>query len=278
MMNALELRNVSKSYNGFSLEGVGFILPEGYIMGFIGENGAGKTTTIKAILGLIHSQGEISVLGRDKKEITAVKEHIGVVLEEATFPDQVSLQDVDAILRGIYRTWDSGRFFSLADRFRLERKKKVKDYSRGMRMKLALAAALAHDSRLLILDEPTAGLDPVVRDEVLDMLLDFIQRPEHTVFISSHIISDLERVCDYITFIHEGRILFSMSKENLSEEFGILHCSEQELSALPQGALCGLRRSRFGCEALIKRNMAQGVRLEPAGIEDIMVLFVKGVS
>ena len=278
-MNALELKNVGKAYKGFSLKDVSFDLPEGYIMGFIGENGAGKSTTIKAILGLVHSEGDICVLGRDKKEITAVKEHIGVVLEEATFPDQLNLLDVESILRGVYKTWDQARFLALTDTFRLDRKKKIKDYSRGMKMKLSLAAALSHDSRLLILDEPTAGLDPVVRDEVLDMLLEFIQQPDHTVLISSHIISDLERVCDYVTFIHEGRILFSMSKEALSEEFGIFHGGEAEVAALPREALCGLRRGKFGCEALVRRNCMRGnIPLEPAGIEDIMVLFVKGVN
>ncbi|MEA4970848.1 MAG: ABC transporter ATP-binding protein [Candidatus Pelethousia sp.] len=277
-MNALELKNVCKAYKGFSLKDVSFGLPEGYIMGFIGENGAGKSTTIKAILGLVHSEGEICVLGRDKKEITAVKEHIGVVLEEATFPDQLNLLDVEAILRGVYKTWDRARFLALTDTFRLDRKKKIKDYSRGMKMKLALAAALSHDSRLLILDEPTAGLDPVVRDEVLDILLEFIQQPDHTVLISSHIISDLERVCDYVTFIHEGRILFSLSKEALSEEFAIFHGGDAEIASLPKGALCGLRRGKFGCEALVRRSQAGNIPLEPAGIEDIMVLCVKGVN
>ncbi|NCB31043.1 MAG: ABC transporter ATP-binding protein [Clostridia bacterium] len=277
-MNALDLRNVCKTYDGFALENVSFSLPEGYIMGFIGENGAGKTTTIKAILGLIHCEGDISVLGRDQQDITAVKEHIGVVLEEATFPDQINLTDVNAILCGIYKTWNGDHFFALVDRFKLDRKKKIKDYSRGMKMKLSLAVALSHDSRLLILDEPTSGLDPVVRDEVLDMLLDFIQRPDHTVLISSHIISDLERVCDYVTFIHGGHILFSMSKEELGEAFGILRCSEQELASLPKGAVCGIRRSRFGCEALVHRHLVKNIQLEAAGIEDIMVLIVKGVG
>lgn len=278
-MNALELKNVNKAYQSFRLEDVSFELPQGYIMGFIGENGAGKSTTIKAILGLIHSEGDISVLGRSKKEITSLKEHIGVVLEEANFPDQLNLYDVESILRGVYKTWDRDRFLALADRFRLAHKKKIKEYSRGMKMKLALAVALSHDSRLLILDEPTASLDPVVRDEVLDMLLDFIQEPDHTVLISSHIISDLERICDYVTFIHEGRILFTMSKEGLSEEFGIFHGSEAEIAALPKEALCGLRQGKFGCEALIRRRLvAENLPLHTASIEDIMVLFVKGVK
>ena len=277
-MNALELKNVCKAYKGFALKNVSFDLPEGYIMGFIGENGAGKSTTIKAILGLVHSEGDISVLGRDKSCITAVKEHIGVVLEESTLPDQLNLIDANSILSGIYKTWDSMRFMALSDRFGLEHKKKVKEYSRGMKMKLALAVALSHDSRLLILDEPTSGLDPIVRDEVLDMLLEFIQEPDHTVLISSHIISDLERICDYVTFIHEGSILFSMSKEDLSGEFGIYQGSESEIASLPKGALCGIRRNKFGSEALVRRSKATGVTLIPAGIEDIMVLFVKGVN
>lgn len=277
-MNALELNSVNKAYTGFALKDVGFELPEGYIMGLIGENGAGKSTTIKAILGLVHCEGEIAVLGRDKRDITAVKEHIGVVLEEATFPDQLNLKDVEAILRGIYKTWDSAHFFALVESFRLDPKKKVKEYSRGMKTKLSLAAALSHDSRLLILDEPTAGLDPVAREEVLDMLLEFIQKSDHSVLISSHIISDLERICDYITFLHEGHILFSMDKEALAGEFGIFHGSEAALSALPKKALCGLKRGRFGTEALVRRSLAGSLPLESAGIEDIMVLFVKGVN
>lgn len=277
-MNALELKNVCKRYNRFALENVGFTLPAGYIMGFIGENGAGKTTTIKAILGLVHSEGDICVLGREKAEITAVKEHIGVVLEEATFPDQLNAKDIDGILGGVYKTWDKNRFQGFIRRFGLDAKKKVKEYSRGMKMKLSMAVALSHDSRLLILDEPTSGLDPVVREEVLDMLLEFIQQPDRAVLISSHIISDLERICDYVTFIHQGRILFSKSKEELAEDYGILRCGEAELRALPREAVLGVRRNQFGCEALVKRRLAQGRALEKAGIEETMVLMIKGVS
>ena len=275
-MNALELRDVCKDYAGFSLKNVAFTLPAGYIMGFIGENGAGKTTTIKAILGLLHAEGDIRVLGKGRESITGVKENIGVVLEEANFPDQLTARDVDSILQGIYKTWNSERFRKFLERFRLDGKKKIKDYSRGMKMKLALAVALSHDSRLLILDEPTSGLDPVVREEVLDILLEFIQQPDRAVLISSHIISDLERICDYITFIHAGSICFSMSKEALAETYGILRGGEDALESLPGGSVMGVRRNQFGCEALVKRSMVPDRNLENAGIEEIMVLMIKG--
>lgn len=212
-MNALELQNVTKEYPGFSLTDISFSLPCGYIMGLIGENGAGKTTTLKAILGLIHSQGSVQVLGRGREAITAAKEQVGVVLEDATFPDPLNGRDVAQILRGVYKTWDREKFMGLLHQFDLDPKKKVKDYSRGMKMKLSLAVALSHDSRLLLLDEPTSGLDPVVREEVLDMLLQFIQEPDRSVLFSSHILSDLERVCDYATFLHQGKVVFSMPKE-----------------------------------------------------------------
>ena len=266
-MNALELQNVTKEYPGFSLTDISFSLPSGYIMGLIGENGAGKTTTLKAILGLIHSQGEIRVLGKGREAITAAKEQVGVVLEDATFPDPLNGRDVARILRGVYKTWDREKFMGLLQQFDLDPKKKVKDYSRGMKMKLSLAVALSHDSRLLLLDEPTSGLDPVVREEVLDMLLQFIQEPDRSVLFSSHILSDLERVCDYVTFLHQGKLFFSMSKEALEETYGICRCGREELSRLPRQAIVGLRENQFGCEALLLRSQAPGLTLERAGIE-----------
>ena len=275
-MNALELNRVCKQYDTFALDQVSFTLPRGYIMGFIGENGAGKTTTIKAILGLVHYEGDISVLGRPQEEITAVKEQVGVVLEEATFPELLNARDINSILSGVYKTWDAGRFTSLLQRFALEEKKRIKDYSRGMKMKLALAVALAHDSQLLILDEPTSGLDPVVREEVLDMLLEFIQNPSHSILISSHILSDLERICDYITFIHKGRILLSLPKEELNQTYGIYQGSEEALQRLPKEAILGLRRGQFGCQALVLREAAGNLPLEPAELEETMVLMIKG--
>ncbi len=275
-MNALELNRVCKQYDTFALDQVSFTLPRGYIMGFIGENGAGKTTTIKAILGLVHYEGDISVLGCPQEEITAVKEQVGVVLEEATFPELLNARDINSILSGVYKTWDAGRFTSLLQRFALEEKKRIKDYSRGMKMKLALAVALAHDSQLLILDEPTSGLDPVVREEVLDMLLEFIQNPNHSILISSHILSDLERICDYITFIHQGRILLSLPKEELNQTYGIYQGNEEALQRLPKGAILGLRRGQFGCQALVLREAAGNLSLEPAELEETMVLMIKG--
>ena len=191
--------------------------------------------------------------------------------------DPLNGRDVARILRGVYKTWDREKFMGLLHQFDLDPKKKVKDYSRGMKMKLSLAVALSHDSRLLLLDEPTSGLDPVVREEVLDMLLQFIQEPDRSVLFSSHILSDLERVCDYVTFLHQGKVVFSMPKEALEETYGIYRCDREELSRLPRQAIVGLRENQFGCEALLLRSQAPGLTLERAGIEEIMVLLIKGV-
>lgn len=206
MNNALEITGLTKRYPGFTLDHLSFSLPEGCIMGLIGENGAGKTTALKLMLGLVHpDEGGARLLGRAAVD-RETKEHLGVVMDECGFPENLTLHDVDAILSRCYRTWDTLRFQGWADRFELPRKKPVKAFSRGMRMKLSIAAALSHDSRLLLLDEATSGLDPVVRDEMLDVLRDFIQDERRSVLLSSHIISDLEKVCDYVTFLHKGQL------------------------------------------------------------------------
>ncbi len=280
MENALTLDKVKKSYKGFTLDIEHLSLPTGCVMGFIGENGAGKSTTIKAILGLLRpDSGTISVLGKENgAELADIKENIGAVIEESCFPEALTVKDVDGVMRAIYRTWDSGRFFSLTDRFALPREKRIKEFSKGMKMKLSIAAALSHDSRLLILDEATTGLDPIVRDEVLEIFLDFMQDETHSIFISSHIISDLEKICDYVTFIHKGKILFSEAKDELLETYGILKCSEEDLKAVPAAAVKGVSKNRFGAEALVDRSKlrnAGNAVIDPAGIEDIMLFMVK---
>lgn len=215
MSNALEVKGLTKFFPGFALKDVSITLPTGCIMGFIGENGAGKSTALRLILGLLRPDtGSIQVLGKtDFANDRALKEHIGVVMDECGFPENLTLSDINAILRRCYRTWDERRFRSFATRFQLPERKSIKTFSRGMKMKLSIAAALSHDSRLLILDEATSGLDPIVRDEILDVFLDFIQDETHSILISSHILSDLEKICDYITFIHQGKILLSSAKD-----------------------------------------------------------------
>jgi len=279
MDNVLELVNVTKKYNNFTLDSVSISLPRGCIMGFIGENGAGKTTTIKLIVDLIKRDGgSISVLGKDNlKELKSIKENLGVVMEDSFFPDNLTAANINQIMKGIYRTWDEHKFKMLRDKFSLPSDKIVKEYSKGMKMKLSIATALSHDSKLLILDEATSGLDPIIRDEILDVFLEFIQDENNSVFMSSHIISDLEKICDYITFIHKGRIIFSRTKDELLESYGVLKCSEDDFRKIPSSAVQGFRKNHFGVEALVTKGSVKGNWIiDRASIEDIMLFHISG--
>ena len=277
-MNALELRGVTKRYPGFTLDKVTFSLPRGCILGLIGENGAGKSTTIRLILDQIRpDEGEIQVLGRSNQEdFRSTKEDLGVALDEANFPESITVSQVDAMMRHIYQGWDSNAFFGYIGRFALPRDKIFREFSRGMKMKLAIAAALSHNAKLLILDEATSGLDPIVRDEILDLLYDFTRDEDHAILISSHIVSDLEKLCDYIAFLHRGKLLFCEEKDRLLENYGLITCSKADLAALPPACVAGRRESEYGVEALIRRREApRGLSLNRAGIEDIIVYLAK---
>lgn len=211
MDNAMVIENLSKAYPGFALSEVSMTLPRGSIMGFIGENGAGKTTTIKLILNMLHrDSGSVRILGKDNiKEEKAVKERLGVVLGDLNLPETMNGLKINSMMSGIYPGWEEDVFFSNLERFGLPKNRKIKAYSRGMKMKLSIAIALSHGAELLLLDEPTSGLDPIIRDEILDIFLDFIQDENHSIFVSTHIVEDLEKIADYITFIHKGRIILS---------------------------------------------------------------------
>lgn len=275
---ALTLQNVSKTYDDFSLQDVSLQLPTGCIMGFIGENGAGKSTTIRLILDLIQrDHGSITILGKDNIEgLDIVKEHIGVVFDESCFPENLNAKDINLILKNMYSTWNETKYWDLVKRFSLPSKKPVKDYSKGMKMKLSIATALSHDSKLLILDEATSGLDPIVREEILDVFLEFIQDEQHSVFMSSHITSDLEKICDYITFIHKGRIVLSEPKDELLETYGVLKCSEAELAKIDPALIKGVRKHQFGVEALvIKDRLHSSYPIDNANLETIMLFTVK---
>lgn len=279
MSNAIEIKGLTKKYDGFILDDINLTLPSGAIMGFIGENGAGKSTTIKLILDLIRKDsGKISVLGSDfNNNAKKLKENIGVVLEESGFPETLTLKNINTVLKNCYETWDEKKFINFADRFSLPLKKEIKSYSKGMRMKLAIAAALSHDSRLLILDEATSGLDPVVRDEILDVFLDFVHDETHSIFISSHIISDLEKICDYITFIHNGKILFSDPKDILLSKYAVIKCSDEDFSALDKSTVIGFRKNADGVQVLAhKDRIKEGMTADAASIEDIMLFYIKG--
>ena len=278
-MNALELRGITKRYPGFTLQDITFSLPAGCILGLVGENGAGKSTVIHLILDAMRpDEGEICVLGRsNRSDFRSVKEELGVVLDEASFPESFALPQIDAVLRRIYRKWDSQRFFDLARRFSLPRDRAFQDFSKGMKMKLSMAAALSHHARLLLLDEATSGLDPMVRDEILDLLLDFAREGDNAVLIFSHIVSDLEKLCDYIAFLHGGRLLLCEEKDRLLEQYALLTCSKADLAALPDGVAFVKRESAYGVEALVRRDKApRGLELHPATLEDIIVTLAKG--
>lgn len=276
MQDALRLQGVLKRYHGFTLDHVSFTLPSGCIMGFIGENGAGKTTTIKLILDMIRrDSGTVEIFGEDCRTMKrSAWEDIGVVLDSCGFSEELTGVHVGRIMAGIYKNWDEAEFERLLDNYHVDRNKKVKEYSRGMKMKLSLAVAMAHDTKLLILDEATSGLDPVAREELLESFQDFIQDERRSIFISSHIISDLEKICDYITFIHRGKLLFSEEKDVLLEDHGIFHGTKEALSELPEHAVAGIRESAFGVEALVRRDkIPAGISLDRAGLEDIMLFY-----
>ena len=279
MENALEIRGLCKRYERFALEDVSFTLPRGCVMGLIGENGAGKTTTIKAVLNLIRRDaGEIHILGQDNiADERAVKERMGVVLEDGCFLNTMNARQVDTLMRKAYRNWDSEQFFGFLSRLGIDRDKKIKDYSKGMRMKINIAAAMSHGAELLIMDEPTSGLDPIVRDEVLDLFYDFMQDEGHAILLSSHITSDLDKIADYITFIHAGRVALSEPRDELLDTYGVLRCTADQLLALDPSVVRGKRVGAFGCEALVRRDgVPQGWPVEPVNIEQVMLFLTRG--
>ncbi len=275
----LQLSGLCKKYDGFSLDNVSFSLPYGCIMGFVGENGAGKSTTIKAVLNLIRrDQGEIQVFGKDNiQNELEIKEQIGVVFDSLNLPEMIRPLDVGRMMKSVYRQWDGAKYDQYLAQFQLPAKKLVKDLSRGMKMKLAIAVALSHNARLLLLDEATSGLDPIVRDEILDILLEFIQDESRGVLFSSHITGDLEKIADFVTFIHQGKILLSEPKDLLLEKYGVIRCTKEELAALDKSAVVGVRRHQFGVEALVEKKKISGVyTIDKASIEDIMLFIARG--
>lgn len=280
-MNAITVNNLQKNYPagkepGFSFGPVSLNLPEGAILGLIGENGAGKTTLMKLILGLRRPDaGEISVLGGHPGD-ASVNEQLGVVLDEPGVPACLTPRQFGKVLRRIYRSWDDACYDRYLRELELPENKAFSDFSKGTKMKLSIAAALAHHPKLLILDEPTSGLDPVVREEVVELFSDFTRDPSHSILISSHIVGDLEKLCDYTSFLHRGKLLLCEEKDRLLEQYGILHCSTEDISALSPDAIVHRTDSPYGVEALVRRNsVPEGLTLSPAGLEEIFVGMVK---
>lgn len=283
--NAIEIKNLSKSYKGFSLQDVSFNVPCGCVTGFIGQNGAGKSTTIRSILNMLRRDGgEIKVFGADNlEEEYLIKENIGVVFDDIGFHAKLKPKHIDKILKGMYKEWDSEVFFSYLDKLGLPLNKKVGEYSRGMQMKLQIATALSHHAKLLIMDEPTGGLDPIVRNEILDIFMEFIQDSEHTVFLSSHIITDLERIADYIVFINKGKILLSEDKNTIAERHGILKCTEEQFATVDRKDVIGHRKSSFGVEALVGdyegcKAKYKDMLCEKTTLEEIMLFYVNNTQ
>ena len=280
-MNAIECRDLTKSYQGFTLDHITFTLPAGCILGLVGENGAGKSTTLKLLMNATSREdGQVSLLGTDNQspDFLQTKQDIGVVLDEACLPEVITPLELGKLMSLTYTRWDQPLYESYLTRFDIPRTKQFKDFSRGMKMKLAIAAALSHGAKLLLLDEATSGLDPMVRDEVLDVFNEFTRDETHSVLISSHILSDLEKICDYIAFLHEGQLLFCEEKDALLETYGIFNDTAEQAEALmPEAVVVRETTPYGGVRALVRRALAPvGFRLEKPTIADIILFLAKG--
>ena len=277
-MNALEIKNLTKSYPCFTLDNLNLTLPSGCVLGLIGENGAGKSTAIKLILDMIHKDsGNIIILGKDNTDsIELTKEDIGVVMDEVGIPECLTVKQVGNVMKNTYCNWDDAEYARLAQKLALPDKKQFKEFSRGMKMKLGIAIALSHKAKLLILDEATSGLDPVVRDEVVEMFSDFTRDENHSILISSHIVSDLEKLCDYVAFLHKGKLLLCEEKDQLLAEYGLIHCTAEEIQNLPAEAIKYKKENPYGIEAMVLRSaVPANFNVSPISIEELFVFMVK---
>ena len=279
-MNAIEIKGLTKTYPGFTLGPLDLAVPGGSVVGLIGENGAGKSTTIRLLLDLTRPEsGEISILGRPVSELPALKEEIGIVLDEPGLPAALTARQIGRVLRDAYRNWDESAWEENLRRFSIPADKKFAELSNGTKMKLSLSAALSHRARLLILDEATNGLDPVMRDEVVDILMEFTRDEEHSILISSHIVSDLEKLCDYIAFLHKGKLIVFEEKDVLSGEYGLFHGTASELAALPAEALLHRVDTPYGVTAAVRRDaVPSGMELSPISIEELFVMMAKEMN
>ena len=274
-MNALEIKDLTKHYPGFTLDRVSLTLPSGCIMGLVGENGAGKSTTIKLILGMLRRDGgSIRVLGREDGKPDM--EDIGVVLDEVGLPAFMNPVQIGKLMAGCYRQWDQAVYDGLVDQMNLPRNKPFKDFSKGMKMKMGLAIAMSHHAKLLILDEATSGLDPVARDELLDLLNEFTRDEEHSVLFSSHIVSDLEKICDYVAFLHKGKLLLLEEKDELLGQYLIVRCAPEELRGIDKDLIIGKKENAFGVEAILRREaVTERMQTSPVSIEELFVFMAK---
>ena len=285
MNSTLILKNVNKKYekSNFAIKNISFSIPEGSIVGFIGENGAGKSTTMNCILNVIRrDSGTIEIFGREMTdEDIDIRENIGVVYDSNNFPEYLTAKQLADILGRIYSKWDDFCFEQFLRRFGLPESQKIKSYSRGMSMKLAIAVALSHDSKLLILDEATSGLDPIMRDEILDVLLEFVKQENHSILLSSHITSDLEKIADYIVFIHNGEIILNKTKDELIYEYGVIRCSENDFHNILSEDILSSMKKDYQIDVLIKNKKLiekkyKNLIVDSVSLDEIMLLLVKG--
>lgn len=283
MKNAIEIKNLTKKYNDFKLDNINLNIPKGLIIGLIGENGAGKTTLIKAILNIISiDKGSIKIFDKDyKKEDYLIKEDIGVVLDNMFFPEILNAKDICCIMKDIYKNWDSNLYYNYLSKFDVPTSKKIKDLSKGMRKKLEIVTALSHKPKLLILDEPTSGLDPVVRDEVLDLFLDFIQEEDNTILLSTHITSDLEHIADRIVFIDKGKLIMDESRDDILDNYGILKCDIDYFNKIDKRDIISYKKGKYEYQILVAnigkiKNKYTDCILDKITLEELMVLVIKG--
>ncbi len=276
-MNAIEIKGLCKSYGGFKLDNIELNLPSGCIMGLIGENGAGKTTLIKLILGMEKADaGSICVLGHGADDgFHMIKDDIGAALDEVGLSDALDARRVGNIMKNIFKNWDETRYCELLERFSLPQNKVFKDFSRGMKMKLGLSVALSHNARLLVLDEATNGLDPVARDEVMDILNEFTRDEGHSVLFSSHYVSDLEKICDYIAFLHKGRLIFSGEKDRIKEKYALIRMPAGDFAAFDRTRVLGKKLTPYGAEAIVEKEAARGYEAGPVDVEQLFLFMAK---
>ena len=277
-MNAIEITNLCKSYGDFTLDHLNLTLPGGCIMGLVGENGAGKSTTIRLMMQMIQKdEGTITLLSRNIDDMDALtKEDIGVVMDEVGFPLCLKTKEIGKIMQMTFHNWDQKRYEQLIRQFNIPDNRQFKDFSRGMKMKAGIAVALSHHAKLLILDEATSGLDPVVRDEVLDILNEFTQDENHSILISSHIVSDLEKCCDYIAFLHRGKLILCEEKDVLLASYGIVNLTPVQLAELPSSSILHQKNTGYGIQALVKRDaIPVDISISPVTIEELFVQLVK---
>ena len=280
---SLKVENLTKKYDDFLLDKVSFYVPKGNIVGLIGENGAGKSTTINTMLDIIErDSGDIYILDSEKNKVNnEIREKLGVVFDGNNFPEDLTPQKLNNVLTRIYKKWEDKTFFEYIKKFNLPKTKKIKNFSKGMKMKLSISVALSHNAELLILDEATSGLDPIVRDDILDILLEFVQDENKSILISSHITSDLEKVADYIVFIHKGKVIFEETKDNLIYNYGIMKCKTKEFDSVEKEDIIRFRKMDYGYEILIKNKNEMERKypnfvMDNIKIEDIMLMYVKG--